>query len=92
VKFPRPITVGEEEIRATRSQAIDMLPDGVEADVIVEVGLPDQVIVNVARRQEASMIVLGLHPHTSAFVAEHLPWTTAHRVVCDAHCPVMTVR
>jgi nucleotide-binding universal stress UspA family protein len=89
---PRPITVGDEEIRAARSQAIYMLPDGVEADVVVEVGQPDQVIVEVARRQEASMIVIGLHPQKSVFVAEHLPWTTAHHVVSNAHCPVMTVK
>ena len=87
-----PITVADEEISAARSQALHLLPDGVQADVVVEVGLPDQIIVEVARRQKASMIVIGLHPQTSAFVAEHLPWTTAHHVVCNAHCPVMTVR
>jgi nucleotide-binding universal stress UspA family protein len=87
-----PITVADEEIREARSQATYLLPDGVQADVVVEVGLPDQIIVEVARRQKASMIVLGLHPQTSAFVAEHLPWTTAHHVVCAADCPVMTVK
>ncbi len=87
-----PIEVATEEIRAARSRASYLVPDGVQAEVVVEVGLPEQVILEVARRQAADIIVLGLHPKTSAFVAEHLPWTTAHRVVCDAHCPVMTVR
>lgn len=87
-----PITPSDEEISAARSQATYMLPDEAQAEVVVEVGLPDQVILEVARRQQASMIVIGLHPHKSAFVAEHLPWTTAHYVVCNAHCPVMTVR
>ena len=87
-----PTTPTDEEISAARSQALYLLPDGVQADVIVEAGLPDQVIVEVARRQKASMIVIGLHPQKSAFLAEHLPWTTAHHVVCDAHCPVMTVK
>jgi nucleotide-binding universal stress UspA family protein len=87
-----PIPVAAEEIREARSRATYLFSDGVQADVVVEDGLPDQVTVNVARRQNASIIVLGLRSHTSAFVAEHLPWTTAHRVVCDAHCPVMTVR
>ena len=87
-----PMTPTDEEIRAARSQAMYLLPDGVQADVVVEVGLPDQVIVDVARQQKASIIVIGLHPQTSVFFAEHLPWTTAHHVVCDAHCPVMTVR
>lgn len=88
----RPRFGAEEEMGKVRSQLKYMLPDGVQADVVVEIGLPDQVIVEVARRQRASMIVLGLHAQSSEFLAEHLPWTTAHRVVCDAHCPVMTVR
>jgi len=87
-----PIAAAEEDIHEARSRATYLLPDAVRADVVVEIGLPEQVILEIACREKASMIVLGLHPHTSAFVAEHLPWSTAHRVVCDAHCPVMTVK
>ena len=67
------------------------MPAGGKADVVVEAGIPDEIIVRVASAQNASLIVMGLHSQ-SVFAATHLPWTTAHRVVCNAHCPVMTVR
>ena len=67
------------------------MPAGSNTDVVVEVGIPGEIIVRVAHAQNASLIVMGLHS-PSVFAATHLPWTTAHRVVCDAHCPVMTVR
>jgi len=81
----------ERELDEAREQLRQFVPAGSKADVVVEVGIPDENIVRVARAQNASLIVMGLHPQ-SVFAATHLPWSTAHRVVCDAHCPVMTVR
>jgi nucleotide-binding universal stress UspA family protein len=81
----------ERELDEAREQLQRFVPAGSKADVVVEVGVPDEIIVRVARAQNASLIVMGLHLQ-SVFAATHLPWTTAHRVVCDAHCPVMTVR
>ena len=79
------------EVDEARESLRQFVPAGSDADVVVEVGIPGEVIVRVARAQNASLIVMGLHLQ-SVFAATHLPWTTAHRVVCDAHCPVMTVR
>lgn len=81
----------ERELDEAREQLRQFVPAGSKADVVVEVGIPDENIARVARAQNASLIVMGLHPQ-SVFAATHLPWSTAHRVVCDAHCPVMTVR
>lgn len=81
----------ERELDEAREQLRQFVPAGSNADVVVEVGIPDEVIARVARAQNASLIVMGLHSQ-SVFAATHLPWSTAHRVVCDAHCPVMTVR
>jgi nucleotide-binding universal stress UspA family protein len=81
----------ERELDEAREQLQRFVPAGSKADAVVEVGIPDEIIVRVARAQNASLIVMGLHLQ-SVFAATHLPWTTAHRVVCDAHCPVMTVR
>lgn len=80
----------ERELEEAREQLRQFVP-GSNADVVAEAGIPDEVIARVARAQNASLIVMGLHSQ-SVFAATHLPWTTAHRVVCDAHCPVMTVR
>jgi hypothetical protein len=33
--------------------------------------------------------VLGAHPADNA---THLPWSTVHRVIAHAACPVLTVR
>ena len=81
----------ERELDEAREQLRQFVPAGSKADVVVEVGIPGEIIVRVARAQNASLIIMGLHLQ-SVFAATHLPWTTAHRVVCDSHCPVMTVR
>ena len=86
-----PTTFSEREMESARAELRQLLPTGVEADLIVEVGIPAEIITAVAEQQKASLIVMGLHAQ-SLFAATHLPWTTAHRVVCDAHCPVLTVR
>jgi nucleotide-binding universal stress UspA family protein len=81
----------ERELEQARADLRQVVPAGSNADVVAEAGVPDEIIVRVARAQNASLIVMGLHSQ-SVFAATHLPWSTAHRVVCDAHCPVMTVR
>jgi nucleotide-binding universal stress UspA family protein len=81
----------QREVEETRSELERLVPPGAHADVVVEVGLPAETIVRVAEAQKASLIALGLHSQ-SVFAATHLPWTTAHHVVCNAHCPVLTVR
>lgn len=81
----------ERELDKAREDLRQFVPAGSNANVVVEVGIPGEIIARVARAQNASLIVMGLHAR-SVFAATHLPWTTAHRVVCDAHCPVMTVR
>ncbi|MGI9102592.1 MAG: universal stress protein [Terriglobales bacterium] len=86
-----PIMPDEAELNRVRAEARQWLPGDVNADVVVEVGVPDRVIVAAARERNASVIVMGLHQHSS-FVAEHLPWTTTHRVVCNARCPVLIVQ
>ena len=72
----------------------DMIPPDAELwckpKVRVEYGFPVESIVKVAEEQGASLIVMGVH-HAGA-AATHLPWAIAHRVVCHAPCPVLTVR
>ncbi len=80
-----------EDVIETRERLRHLLPAGMDADEMVEIGLPASTILRVAREQNASLIVMGVNP-SSRFAATHLPWATAHRVICDAHCPVLTVR
>ncbi len=81
----------QKEVDEAQQQLRKLLPAEVEADTLVGVGMPAAIIVGAAETRNASLIVMGLRQQPM-FAATHLPWTTAHRVVCDAHCPVLTVR
>jgi len=59
----------------------------------VEQGSPAEKILEVANRRKANLIVLGVHrPGGFPGAATHLPTATAHKVVSNAPCPVITVR
>jgi nucleotide-binding universal stress UspA family protein len=60
------------------------------AEVRVERGRPDQVILAEARRLGADAIVMGSHGHSS--VGELFLGSTAHRVMQRATVPVLLVR
>ena len=60
---------------------------------MVEVGEPAETILEIAQRENADLIVLGVHPPKGLPGAStHLPMATAHKVVARACCPVLTVR
>ena len=80
----------EQAIDSARQEVQDQVPAGV-GEPLVEVGVPWEMIVRTARERKASLIVMGRRPH-SPTLAAHIPWTTAHQVICHAPCPVLTVR
>ena len=58
----------------------------------VQLGPPADCILQEALESRADLIVLGVKPalgHLGA--ATHLPWATAHKVIAQAHCPVLTI-
>jgi nucleotide-binding universal stress UspA family protein len=84
------VTQGEKALAA-------MLPQDVKTwckpEYMVRFGDPAKQILKVAEEIPADLIVLGakateLHPA----IATHVIMATAHKVVCDAECPVLTVR
>jgi nucleotide-binding universal stress UspA family protein len=64
-----------------------------ESECVVEVGDAAGRILEVAKDKKATVIVLGVRAE-SGFpgAATHLPIATAHKVVSQANCPVLTVR
>ena len=59
----------------------------------VREGVPSDEILKVARERGSDLIVLGVRPASGRLgLATHLARPTAHRVVCKATCPVLTVR
>ncbi len=64
-----------------------------ESECIVEVGEAADKILQVAKEKKAAVIVLGVRPEAGfPGAATHLPIATAHKVVSQALCPVLTVR
>ncbi len=76
---------------------LDLIPAGAEADgkpqIIVEHGVPGRTILEIGDQLDADLIVLGCHSEEGVpGAASHLPIATAHRVVAQAGCPVLTIR
>lgn len=49
-------------------------------------------IVKNAADSRTDLIVMGVNRAAFARASAHLPWATAYEVVCQAKCPVLTVR
>jgi Universal stress protein UspA and related nucleotide-binding proteins len=60
-------------------------------ETLLEFGPVAERILEVSSQREADIIVLGAR--CSAEVGTtHLPWSSAHHVIAQAHCPVLTIR
>lgn len=75
-----------EEIR-------EMVPDETtlknKANFVMKRGDPSEEIVTAARELGADLIVIGVH--RPIVLGTHGARGVAYKVVCEAHCPVMTV-
>ena len=49
-------------------------------------------ILRIAEQRGADLIVMGVHPAASPKASSHMPWAVSHEIICEAHCPVLTVR
>jgi len=61
-------------------------------EVLLEYGSVASTILKVAADREADLLVLGAHAAADMLRSTHLPWSTAHQVIVQAHCPVLTIR
>ena len=59
---------------------------------VLEFGEAPRCILKAAEEREADLLVLGAHSSEEWPGATHLPWSTAHKVIAHAKCPVLTVR
>ena len=89
----RPEHYVDSTVRMLRAQ----VPKDVEFDChltyFVTQGIPSAEILNVAEEIDADLIVLGVRPATGHLgITTHLARPTAHKVVSQALCPVLTVR
>ncbi len=82
----RPIENGIQQLQAMvpKDAGLAYTPE-----TVMEFGSAWQCIVNTAAEHDADMIVLGARPSEGT---TRVPWSTVHRVVANANCPVLTVR
>jgi nucleotide-binding universal stress UspA family protein len=85
---PEPI---EENLQKLR----ELIPTKAELqyipETLLEFGHPPERILKAAEEREADMIILGARAHVE-IGSTHLPWSAAHHVMAQAHCPVLTIR
>jgi nucleotide-binding universal stress UspA family protein len=91
--------LAEQQKRAkarTLGQLRDLIPPeanlSFDPEFVVEFDFVPDAIVKVASDFQADLIVMGVNQAASARASAHLPWATAHEVVCHASCPVLTVK
>lgn len=60
-------------------------------ETVLEFGAPAEHILKIAAERETDMIILGAHA-SAELGSTHLPWSAAHHVIAEAHCPVLTIR
>lgn len=87
----RRVGPGEDGVRQLQRLIPEDAELQYEPQTVLEFGPPAQCILKVAEEREADMIVLGAR--TAAEVGTtHWPWSTAHYVIAQARCPVLTIR
>lgn len=86
-----------ELIQGTAGRMSGLLP--AEAKVwcepafLVESGDVVEQVLKTARERHADAIVIGVRRLEDSFgTADHLPWSTAHKIIAAAPCPVLTIR
>jgi nucleotide-binding universal stress UspA family protein len=96
--FPHPEAYGKSVLALEKENSMaelrEMVPVGSElhckVDFEVAVGEPVEQILRIAKETKADLIVMGAKARKS--LAGNVPHTKAYRVVCEAKCPVLTVR
>ena len=91
------MSLNQTAMAAALSKLKELIPEGTDnwckPETIVETGDPSSQILEMATRQRADLIVLGVRSLTEFLgAATHLGRATAHKVVAHAQCPVLTVR
>ena len=68
------------------------IPTATKPEFVVQFGIPSEQILLASHALEADLIFLGLNRSAHIGTASHMPWAVAYKVVCGAHCPVLTIR
>lgn len=68
------------------------VPDGTAIEFSVKFGIAHEQILQSCHTLKADLLILGLNHVEHIETAAHLPWSMAYKIVCDASCPVLTMK
>ena len=85
-------SAAEADARKRLEQLIANVPLAMEPQFVVNFGDPAEGILRATCALNAEILVMGLRCRNHVGTTSHLPWSTAYDVVCNAACPVLTVR
>jgi nucleotide-binding universal stress UspA family protein len=88
----RPQELEEAALDRLRALATGEAELWCEPKAMVRHGVPAEQILEVAEKEQADLIVLGVHNVKGILRVTHLPTAVAHQVISHATCPVLTVR
>jgi nucleotide-binding universal stress UspA family protein len=95
-QFKKEEILGDQAAFDSLHQMDNILPDDMDfwcvPELIVKHGRPAERILEVAGKSCADLIVLGVRKGDDFGIATHADRATAHNVVVNAACPVLTVR
>lgn len=63
-----------------------------QPEYVVGLDFIPEGILSAAAARNVDLIVMGANPVPSARLASHFPWTLTHDVICEARCPVLSVK
>jgi nucleotide-binding universal stress UspA family protein len=94
---PNDLVMASDVMESSRTLLQKLVPAEARAwckpEYFVEEGHPAEKILDLAHFRESDLIVLGVKPEAGLpGAATHLPIATAHKVISQATCPVLTVR
>lgn len=84
-----------ERLMQVRGKLKELVPENADLfcspEMLIEYGNPADRIVEVAEREKADLIVMGVHRPRFLSAAVHAPHTVAFDVITRAPCPVLTL-
>ncbi len=84
-----------ESLEATR-RLVALIPENAsmtsDVQYLVSFGLVPNEIEDAMAKCRPDLVVMGVKKLAAPRASAHLRWSTAHHVVCGAHCPVLTIR
>ena len=91
-----PLVDSDTVLVQERERLKALVPENIELAtplaVITRIGTKTEAILATASECNADLIIMGVHSTHALTAATHFPWTVAHQVICQATCPVLTVR